>query len=81
MKEEDTNEMDLQANRVPLQGGNLWILLEILLNNDEKNDYIFLLLLAQLTTNIINEIVEEFTRGRPPGRRMSHNEIIKLLRG
>ena len=47
------NEMDLQANKVHLQRGKLCFLLEKLLNNHDKNNYIFVLVLAELTTNIL----------------------------
>jgi len=47
------NEMDLQSNRIHLKRGKLCFFLEGLLNNHEKNNNIFVLVLAELTTKIL----------------------------
>jgi len=49
------NEMDLQANIVHLQKGKLCFLLERLLNNHDKKNYIFVLVLAEHTTSILKK--------------------------
>ena len=48
------NEMDIQANEVHLQRGKLYFLIGRLLNNHEKNNHIFVLVLAELTAKILN---------------------------